>query len=245
MAVRFGNCAYSYKNKKGKPVYAPSDEGRKIGRELKRKVERRFEPPPYFFHLRDGGHVAALHIHRAHRYFARVDIQNFFYGISRNRVARCLQELGLPGSERYAKWSTVKNPFRQPSYSLPYGFIQSPLLASLVLARSPVGAFLAEVSEMVTVSVFVDDIAISGNNGRVLERAYRKLRRKMIEANFAINEEKSRAPGLELELFNCHLTQLHATVLDARRAEFYSVPRSALSESAFEDYCASVEFGNA
>jgi hypothetical protein len=142
----------------------PSDEGRKIGQELKRKVERRFSPPSFYYHLRDGGHVAAIHAHRSKKYFARVDIENFFYSISRNRVARALRQLDLAGSERYAKWSTVKNPYSNPSYSLPYGFIQSPILASIVLAQSPLGACLTEIAERVLVSVYMDDIAISGNN---------------------------------------------------------------------------------
>ncbi len=244
MPPPFGNCAYSYENNRGKPVYVPSDDGRKIGRELKRKVERRFDPPAFYFHLREGGHVAAIHAHRAKKYFARVDIENFFYSISRNRVARGLRSLELAGSERYAKWSTVKNPYGTPSYSLPYGFVQSPILASLVLAQSPLGIFLNELAERVLVSVYMDDIAISGNNRRVLERAYRKLRRKCAESNLPVNEGKSCPPGLEMELFNCHLTHLQTLVTDARREAFYSVPRTDLSQTAFEEYCLAIEDGN-
>lgn len=244
MVAQFGNCAYSYKNGRGKPVFVPSEDGRKIGRDLKRKVERRFDPPAYFFHLRDGGHVAAIHTHRSRRYFARVDIENFFYGVSRNRIIRALRALDLPGTERYAKWSTVKNPFGAPSYALPYGFVQSPILASLVLAQSPLGVFLGELSKFVTVSVYVDDIAISGNNRRVLERAYKKVRRKVLESNLKINEAKCAAPGLEVELFNCHLTHLQTLVTDVRRDEFYSQQRSESSEAAFAAYCDAIERGN-
>lgn len=244
MAPPFGNCAYSYENDRGKPVYVPSVEGRKIGRSLKCKVEQRFEPPGFYFHLRDGGHVAAIHTHRSKKYFARVDIENFFYSISRNRVARALQHLRMAGSERYAKWSTVKNPYGNPSYSLPYGFVQSPLLASIVFAQSPLGVFLDELAEHLIVSVYMDDIAISGNNRRVLERAFRKIRRKCAESNFPINEDKSCPPGLKIELFNCHLTHLETLVTEARRAVFYSKPRTELSEAAFEAYCHAVEEGN-
>ncbi len=244
MAPPFGNCAYSYENNRGKPVFVPSDEGRKIGRELKRKLERRFDPPEFYFHLRDGGHVAAIHAHRAKKYFARVDIENFFYSISRNRVARALRHLNMAGSERYAKWSTVKNPYGNPSYSLPYGFVQSPILASIVLAQSPLGALLNELAERVLVSVYMDDIAISSNNLRNLERAFRKIRRKCKESKFPINEAKSCAPGLEMELFNCHLTRMQTLVTEARRQVFYSEPRSELSEAAFEAYCIAIEEGN-
>ncbi len=244
MPQAFGNCAYRYLNPRGKPVFAPSDAGRKIGRELNRKVERRFSPPTYYFHLQDGGHVAAIHSHRARKYFARVDIENFFYGISRNRVARALRSLDLPGTEKYAKWSTVKNPFALPSYSLPYGFVQSPILATLVLAQSPVGVYLEQIAEQLTVSVYVDDIAISSNNKRVLERAYRKLRSKIIESNFQINEAKSNAPGLQMELFNCDLTRFQTSVTDQRQAAFYATNHTEAGKEAFETYCDTIEEGN-
>ena len=244
MVAQFGNCAYSYKNSKEKPVFVPSDEGRKLGKQLKLKVESRFNPPWYFFHLQKGGHVAALHIHRKHRYFARVDIENFFYTVSRNRIARCLQKLGIGGGERFAKWSTIKNPYGEPTYSLPYGFVQSALLASLALAHSPVGTYLHELSNTVAVSVFMDDIAISGNNRRILERAYRKLIRNLAASPFKINVRKSQAPGLEVELFNCHMERLKTLVTEERRAVFYSTPRSEFGVAAFAAYCRSVQKGN-
>jgi Reverse transcriptase (RNA-dependent DNA polymerase) len=244
MPSAFGNVAYKYLNGRGKQVFVPSNEGRKVGSEIKRAVEKRFAPDLFFYHLRDGGHVAAIHLHRSRRYFARIDIENFFYGVARNRVARALQELGISGGERYANWSTVKNPYAPPSYALPYGFIQSPLLATLVLARSPLGQHLRDLADKVTVSVYMDDIAISCNNKRVLERAFRKLRRKVPESNFTINEAKSIAPARQMALFNCQLEHLTTLVSEARRAEFYSEPRSDRSEAGFAAYCRSVEKGN-
>lgn len=240
----FGNCAYSYNNHRGKPVFAPSAEGRRIGHELKTKLEKIFTPEPFFYHLRDGGHVAALHAHRAKRYFARLDIENFFYAIGRNRVGRLLRDLGVGRHEFYAKWSSVKNPFERPSYALPYGFVQSPLLASIVLSRSAVGEALRDLSEKVLVSVYVDDIAISGNNRRVLERSYKRLRKMIHASGFTINEHKSCPATNQLELFNCNLTHNHAEVTRIRKDEFYAEERSPLSQISFRAYCEAVEAGN-
>lgn len=239
--MAYGNVAYSYRNAKGKPVFAPSDDGREIGYRLKEALEAVFEPDAYFFHLRrDGGHVAALHAHRQNRHFARVDLENFFYGVGRNRVARCLRAFGLAKADHFARWSTVKNPYGNPTYSLPYGFVQSPLLATLVLSQSALGAYLRQMSDTVVVSVYVDDIAISSNNKRKLKRAYRKLRKKAIESGFSINRAKSVAPGRTMSLFNCQLTHLQSLVSEARRDEFYSMPRTRGSAESFERYCETV-----
>ena len=160
MTVKFETYRYSYL-RKGKPVFVPSERGEAIGRELKAKVEAAINFEDIYYHLREGGHVAALHAHRDHRYFARVDIERFFYGISRNRVARELHGIGIEKAGYFAKWSCVKNPFEEPRYALPYGFVQSPILATLVLTRSGVGAFLRGLPENVTASVYMDDIALS------------------------------------------------------------------------------------
>jgi hypothetical protein len=244
MPRAFGNCAYSYRNNRGKPVFAPSPEGRRIGKELKAKLEAIYEPEPFFYHLRDGGHVGALHAHRVKRYFARLDIENFFYTVGRNRVARVLRDLSVDRHEFYARWSSVKNPYGQPSYALPYGFVQSPLLASIVLSRSAVGQVLRELSEKVLVSVYVDDIAISGNNRRVLERSYNKLRRMLHASGFIVNENKSCTVTNQLGLFNCDLAHKRDEVTDARIEEFYAEERPARSQASFEAYCEAVKSGN-
>lgn len=242
--MAFGNCEYRFNRPNGKPVYVPTEDGRRIGKQIVAKVRRGYDPESYFYHFQKGGHVAAIHVHRKNKYFARVDLENFFYSISRNRVARAIQELGLARGEFYAKWSTVKNQFAPPSYALPYGFVQSPVLASLILSQSALGQFLRELNGKVVVSVYVDDIAISGNNKRVLQRAYQKIRRMCVASNFVINQEKSAPPGLAIELFNCHLEHMRTVVTDSRRAEFLNIQRTDQSALAFEQYCEAIERGN-
>jgi hypothetical protein len=244
MSLLFRTYDYKYDGINGKPIFAPSEKGRRIGRRVKRLVQRKFAVDPFFYHLKQGGHVAALHVHRGQKYFARLDLENFFYSIGRNRVAHALYAIEVPRSGEYAKWSCVKNPFGEPGYALPYGFVQSPILASLVLARSQVGGYLRELQGEMVISVYVDDIALSSNNCRRLERAFRKLTRFVEASPFSINQQKSTEPGLRIELFNCHVERMRTLVTDARREEFYAVPRSPESQLEFERYCASVAHGN-
>jgi hypothetical protein len=104
---------------------------------------------------------------------------------------------------------------------------------------------LRELGERLTVSVYVDDIALSGNNWRALERAYRKLTKTVEGSGFKINTAKSAAPGTVMDLFNCHLQRMRTVVSDARQAEFYASARNAASIEGFESYCATVRSGNA
>ena len=244
MARPFGNCAFTFKNGRGKPIFVPSASGRQVSEELRTKLAN-FRPDPFFFHLLPGGHVGAIHALRSKRYFARLDFENFFYSIGRNRVARVLQTIGVERAEYYARWSTVKNPYGAPSYALPYGFPQSPILATLVLAHSHVGEFLREIDDRVMVSVYVDDIALASNNLRRLNQSYRQLCQKVEESNFRVNGEKSVAPAVRMELFNCHLEHMQTAVTAERRSQFYSEGRSARSEAAFETYCNAIATGNA
>lgn len=239
--MAYGNVAYSYRNSKGKPVFAPSEDGRKVGYQLKEALENVFQLDDFYFHLvKNGGHVAALHAHCQNRHFARVDLENYFYSVGRNRVARSLRALDIAKSDYFARWSTVKNPYLRPSYSLPYGFVQSPVLATIVLSQSALGIYLRKLSETVVVSVYMDDIAISSNDKRKLKRAYRTLRKKALKSGFSINRAKSVAPARMMSLFNCQLSHLQSLVSEWRRDEFYSVPRTIQSAEAFERYCAAV-----
>lgn len=247
MPVEFQNYEYTY-NRKGKPVFAPSDLGQRIGNDIKGQVESAYAFDDFIYHLRKkGGHVAALHAHRPHAFFARVDIRRFFYSIARNRVARALRSVGIKRTEHYAKWSCVKNPYGNPSYALPYGFIQSPILATLVLMQSGVGAFLREIAAQgtVMVTVYMDDISLSADDLAALKLAFYQLQDRLAEAEFEISPAKTRLPGPAMDLFNCDLQCGRTTVRDDRIDLFFSVQRSPPSELAFEEYCQSVTEGNA
>lgn len=237
MTVRFQNYDYSYRLN-GKPVFAPTSLGRRIGSDVKRQVGSAFKFPDNYYHLRKGGHVAALHLHRNNRFFCKTDIKNFFYSCGRNRVADSLRNIGIKRHYHYARWSCVKNPFgTYPSYTLPYGFVQSPILASLVLAHSTLGTVLDQLCQQVSVSVFVDDISISSNNLNSIDSAFNYLKSSFESSPFAINTEKTVEPTDYLNVFNCHLSHQVSAVTQERVDDFYSTPnRSDASIMGFEEY---------
>lgn len=246
MPVQFENFEFSYK-KGGKPYFAPNDRGRRIGRDIKRQVTKAFNADPFVFHLQPGGHVAALHAHRSQAHFAKADIRRFFYSISRSRVQRAIADLGIPRARHYAKWSCVRNPYVNPRYALPYGFVQSPILSTLVLMGSAVGAALREIHQQgeVIVSLYVDDIALSSNDLDALTAAFEKVLAALYEANFELSPDKVSSPTAALDLFNCDLEIGRTRVQSQRVQRFFKKPRSADSTAAFERYRESVEIGNA
>jgi hypothetical protein len=112
------------------------------------EVRRRWRPPHYFYHLRPGGHVAALRGHLHNRCFATLDISHFFDSITRAKNHRALRNIGIRHDRAWeiAQESTVEKTLRQRDFSLPYGFIQSPVLASLTLDRSAFGRVMKTVA---------------------------------------------------------------------------------------------------
>lgn len=187
----------NYKSKfktRGKFIFVPSLL-------CDRKAERllsfgaSLELPNYFSHYRPGGHVDALHCHLENRHFFRIDLKNFFYSIGRNRVARLLRRHRFPGNARtYAEWSTVRNPYSDgPSYALPIGFRQSPLLASLALYDSAVASAIEDArGRGVLVSVYFDDLIGSSNDMKHLQITYDGILAACVQANL-INYQSSEA----------------------------------------------------
>lgn len=245
MTVQFENFEYNY-TKGGKPYFAPNDLGRRIGRDIKRQVEKAYRFDPFVYHLRAGGHLAALHCHRPQAHFAKSDIRRFFYAVSRNKVQRALTAIGIPRARHYAKWSCVRNPYLDPSYALPYGFVQSPILATLVLMESVVGATLREVNAegAVVVSLYMDDIALSSDDMAALTDGFERVLAALEAANYELSQNKVCPPTGMLDLFNCDLQTGRTEVRQDRIDKFNSEPRSAESIIAFDRYCDSVGAGN-
>jgi len=243
MPVAIPNFDYSYL-RKGKPVFVPTKIGRRIGREIKEAVEGTFAFDPIYFHLRRGGHVAAMHHHRDNHSFACIDISNFFYSISRRRVQSALDRAKVGNARFYAKWSTVVSPFGDPQYALPYGFVQSPILASLVVATSDLGRHLLGLPASIKVGVYVDDISLSSDDETELQRAYDSILGVIASDGLAVSPAKLRPPAHEIDIFNCDLAHGMASVTDDRINAFLLSNPSQEAENAFIAYCASVEMGN-
>ncbi|MBZ9857983.1 hypothetical protein LB566_29805 [Mesorhizobium sp. CA13] len=224
--------------KNGKPIYVPNAFSSELGKRLKRKINAKYSFDRFIYHFKEGSHVAALHRHRKNKFFCRVDISRFFYSVKRNRVKRILKGIGVSKSEYYAKWSTVKNPFEGGGYVLPYGFVQSPILATLVLAECPIGAFLRALPGSITPSVYMDDLCLSGPDQAELKSAFGDLVAAVAEAGFVLNTDKTREPAEQIDIFNCSLENGSTEVLPERIEEFYaSKDLEPAAIQSFEAYC--------
>ncbi|MFK4503992.1 hypothetical protein ABIF86_008283 [Bradyrhizobium japonicum] len=231
------NYVRTYKSK-NKYIYEPTLECKRRADTLLKWSED-LKLPSYFFHYRNGGHVEALHQHLQNRHFFRIDLKNFFYSIARNRVARVLRESGFRNARQYAEWSSVKNPYLGgPNYVLPIGFKQSPLLASLVLWRSPVASAIEDALHRdVLVSVYFDDLIGSANDEAELRITYDGILEACLQANLTANEGKLIPPAQAIMAFNCHLSHGRAEVTDERIQEFINENRGSIAEDSFLDYC--------
>lgn len=238
------NYDFTYE-RKGKHIFVPNEDCVRRGKSLIKFCRREIEFPSYFFHYNRGGHVAALHRHLQNQFFFRIDLENFFYSISRNRVAAGLHDIGFRQARDYAQWSCVKNPVRGPPYALPIGFVQSPVLASLVILRSPLAhAIDLANSEGVFVSVYFDDfIGSSADRGR-LEIAYEAILGACAEANFVSNALKLAEPAPSVVAFNCDLSHGIAAVTEARVMKFFDARPTEAATRAFESYRARVASAN-
>ena len=243
MPVHFKNYTYTIRLG-GKPGFVPSERGRKIGEDIKDRVKRAYTFDDFYYHMRKGGHVAAIHAHRQNHFFCRLDIKNFFYSVTRNRVVKNLRKIKIPRSEDYGKWSCVRNPYTDTGYALPYGFVQSPILASLFLSMSPLGSMLREVDKHATVSVYVDDLLISANDLDALKNLYWDILGAFKHARLDANEDKCIKPCEALSVFNCSLKNEETLVSTKRREEFHDVHRTSASINGFKKYCDSVKCGN-
>ncbi|WP_257292862.1 hypothetical protein [Endozoicomonas sp. ONNA1] len=102
--------------------------------------------------------------HTSGQFFVHLDIRQFFSSINRSRITRSLKpRIGYERAREIAIASTVPAPNTDGSaYILPYGFVQSPILASICLRYSKLGTVLHELSKakkrrsvfMLTTSLF-------------------------------------------------------------------------------------------
>src|SRR3546814_2308894 len=96
-----------------------------------------------------------------------LDLRRFFDQIARTKVHRALKVIGLPHTDAWemACDSTVDKRPPHRAFSLPFGFVQSPIVASVVLAQSALGGAIRRLSrDGMTITVYVDDITLSGPN---------------------------------------------------------------------------------
>ncbi|RWL92652.1 MAG: hypothetical protein EOR68_25700 [Mesorhizobium sp.] len=237
------NYEYRYELKPGRFVYIQSSKSAIAGRAIVKQVLKKYRPNRIFYHLeRRGGHVAALRLHQNSAFFSRFDIMNFFGQVTRTRVARSLREVGFKPKRAFniAHDSVVPEDGRK---ILPYGFRQSPVLATLALERSHLGSELKKLSDAgFLVSVYMDDILISGEFKDVLEEASEAIATAAAFAGFPLSSEKRSIAMAGVDSFNCHIEAADITVLDERMDKFVVDHRSKndAGQQAIEKYIGAV-----
>lgn len=215
---------FELKQKPGTWIYVPSDEYREYGKLIKLAIEKKWRSPGYYFHLRTGGHISALKIHQNNSYFSHLDITNFFGSISKSRVTRHLAKIfGYETARKYAEQSTVRNP-NSGLPSLPFGFIQSSIIASLCLYKSALGKAIGKYakSSSIDISVYVDDIILSSKSKQDLDIATFEIQIAAERSLFSLNRNKQDISSPQITAFNIELATNSLALTNDRLREFLS-----------------------
>ena len=214
-------------------MFVPTPEAIVDGREIKKGVESVWQAPEYFFHLRTGGHVAALKSHLAHTNFLHVDIEDFFGNVNRSRITRCLKpRVGYKKAREWATASTVAHPNDALRFIIPYGFVQSQIIAALCLSESAFGVCLEKIHKTsgAAISVYVDDIIISTDDAILCNTLSGMLEAAAGRARFTFNSTKQQGPGTSITAFNIELSN-NQLMIESGRLEVFS---AALAQAGNE-----------
>jgi hypothetical protein len=233
--------------KAGRWVYIPTLESRNVGQQIIKLLNKSWKKPSYYYHLRNGGHVEALNIHIENRFFATLDITDFFGNISRSRITRSLKPIvGYDVARKIAKLSTIKASKNYiHSHQLPYGFNQSPILASICLFSSSLGSLLERINKdgSAMVSVYMDDIVVSSQNEHSLINIFEKIKTAAGKSRFLLSESKTKTVANKTEAFNIVLSHRDLRIEYDRFVKFqyaFSASKSEAQKHGIESYVGSV-----
>lgn len=211
-------------------MFVPTPECRRAGQVISTRIASRWAPPSYLYQFRRGGHVAALRDHLSNTCFARLDLADFFGSINRTRVTRVLKSmLAYDDARKWAKLSVVTDPEHSARWMLPFGFVQSPIIAALAFSRSALGTSIKRIRkrENVTLTCYVDDIIISSTSAALVEAALADISDAVTRSAFGLNKRKCEGPASEITAFNIRLSHKSILISQTRMEQF----RSVISES--------------
>lgn len=215
---------HKFERKSERWVFVPTEYYKTRGLEIHKKILKNWTAPSYYYHLNAGGHVAAMHAHKKHKYYLALDIEDFFGSIGLSRVTRNLVPFfGYTEARSMAKDSTVNHPIDFKRTILPYGFTQSPVVASIVLENTALGRGLELLSKHLKVSVYMDDIFLSSNSENTLEAAKEDLIHLAEISKFQLHSEKCQGPTTSLTVFNIDIKQGHLEINKNRMMDFFEV----------------------
>ncbi len=238
------NYSSSFERKPGRWVYIPTKDAVALGKKIIKDLSRYWTPPEHFYHFkRRGGHVSASRKHLENGFIANRDIEDFFGSITRSKINRALCKIGVPRRTSFdvAYCSSVVNKVGRPV--LPYGFVQSMMLASIVLDKSMLGATLRSSKEQgVLATVYVDDIIISSQSEQLLTDFLGKLDAAAATSNFSFANGKSNPPSREVTNFNCRLGSDVFELTQERMTRFENqlVEASEFGQAAILDYVGAI-----
>lgn len=175
-------------------------------RALEKRLKALWKPSEWNFSFRKKGHIACVQYHAGNNFFCLIDIEDFFGSVTLNKLTRSLRRIGLSKSEatKIGLESTVNVGSRRV---LPRGFRQSPILANIVFDRSLLGSELRKGRFRNRISVFNDDILLSGDNITSLTFDFERCLDLLIRSGFRPNEVKTQAPARQIQVFNFDLNQ--------------------------------------
>ena len=232
--------------KPGRWVYIPTSETLQQGRRLKTLIAENFTAPEFYYHLLEGGHVAAIQSHTNDHYFLNVDLENFFGVINRSRVTRSLKKR-FPYSQ--AREITIQSTVRVTNedryeYHLPYGYPQSTILASICLFDSALGRYLHSLSAQHNVSIYVDDIIISGNDQEELAHISDTLVEKSEVSRLPLSRKKPPHVANRITAFNIDLSYGSTKITDQRYEQLLQQALLASKENVIEGILSYVQSVN-
>lgn len=220
-----------FKIKEHSWVFVPTEESVIYGLEVKKAIEEKWNAPPYFYHLAGGSHIKALNTHLENKYFIHLDIKDFFGSINLSRITRCLKKnLSYQKAREIARQSTVRHPDHPDrKYILPFGFVQSPIIASLCLSQSALGNHLHKLSKnkCFRVSVYMDDIIISSDSEKKLSQQLEQTKEISNRSKFTLNPTKEEGPDVKITAFNIHLSKGELEITADRLNAFREVYESS------------------
>jgi len=230
--------------KPGAWVFVPTAETIRDGQEIKQALAVRWSPPSNYYHLLSGGHVEALRAHAGNSWFIHLDIKDFFGSINRSRITRCMKSLfGYERAREIANASTVIHPSRR-TFVLPFGFVQSTLIASICLYKSALGSCIRSLQkDGLTVSVYVDDLVLSTNDIQIARDALGAAKHAAERAGFRLNPDKEEGPAEMITAFNINLSAKYMAIEPERLlafAEAFQAAESSHQQLGILGYVASV-----
>jgi len=235
-----------YQRAPGKWVYVPTQASKIRGYQIIGRVTKTYSPHSIFFHLgARGGHVAALRRHLDSRYFSRLDLANFFGNVTRTKTCEALEDIGF-GNRQAFDWAVQSSVVEDARKILPQGFPQSPLLATLVLERSALGRALIRLSNTVVVTVYMDDVVLSGTEAAAVLHASDEVLEAAAVSNLPIAQNKVALAQGSVEAFNCDLTHRHMKISNPRLDRFASqwTAGNAAAQEAIGRYLSAINEGD-